>query len=236
MKYMKHYGAKFEMFQSIIAKSNPVIVEVGAHYGEDSMRFVESFDNATVYCFEPDPRNVKIFKKHIKNDNVKLFEIALSDTTGECEFFQSYDNTQSNFVPDKYDWISLEDYEKDLLSNSGSSSLKKGYSKILTDSIKVKTQRFDVWHDENEIADIDLVWIDVQGAEREVIEGMGDKIQNIKFIWIEYGELAYEGALSRRETVSMLGDRNFDVVQRLSSTTPSGDLLFFNRAPKESQQ
>ena len=35
---------------------NPVIVEIGAHYGEDSIDFVRAMNPSCVHCFEPDPR------------------------------------------------------------------------------------------------------------------------------------------------------------------------------------
>ena len=82
MKYMKHYGEKFNMFKSIIKKNNPVIVEVGAHYGEDSMRFVETFPKCKIFCFEPDKRNIDIFKKYVNDKRVHLFEVALSNKSG----------------------------------------------------------------------------------------------------------------------------------------------------------
>jgi FkbM family methyltransferase len=228
MKYMKHYYPKFDMFKTLFNKNNPVIIEVGAHYGEDSLRFSEAFEQAKIYCFEPDPRNIKIFKKYVNKDNIKLFECALSNKSGEQEFFQSYDETQTSSVPSKYDWISLTDYQKNLLSNSGSSSLKRGYNKVLSKSIIVKTQRFDQWYDENSVSDIDLMWIDVQGAEKEVLEGIGNKIKNIKFIWLEYGEKEYTGALTALETILLLRSKNFEIKENFPTGENTGDLLFYN--------
>jgi 2-O-methyltransferase len=225
---MKHYHNKFKMFQSIMKKDNPIIVEVGAHYGEDSLRFSEIFKKAKIYCFEPDPRNIKIFKKYVNHPNIILYETALSNEEGEQEFFQSYDKIKGEVVPAKYDWINLEDYKKNLLSGSGASSLKKGFNQTLSESIRVKTERFDKWYRDQNISLIDLMWIDVQGAEKEVIEGMGNEISNIKFIWIEYGELFYEGALSKTETISLLNSKNFKKEAEYSNNNSSGDLLFFN--------
>ena len=73
---------------------------------------------------------------------------------------------------------------------------------------------------------IDLVWIDVQGAEGDVIEGMGEKIKSINYVWIEYGEKAYEDALSREETIKLFEDKGFYLVNHLSSKHQTGDLLF----------
>lgn len=227
MAWMKTYGKKFEDFKSILNKDNPKIIEIGAHFGEDSVRFSETFANAEIFCFEPDPRCVKVFKKYVKNKNIKLFPIALSDKNGTAEFYQSYDNNIVDFVPNKYDWIDVKDYNDNKLSNSGSSSLKAGYRNNL-DKIVVETKRFDDWYIENNISDIDLVWIDVQGAEKEVLDGIGDIINNIGLIWIEYGEKEYEGALSREETILYMKEKGFLMVDALSSNSESGDLMLYN--------
>lgn len=225
VSYLKHYKEKFENFKNLLNKENPIIVEVGAHYGEDSLRFLEIFENPTLYCFEPDPRNVRIFKKYVLDSKIKLFEFALSDKNGEGAFFQSYDEEQSNYVPAKYDWIKDEDYKNEKLGNSGSSSLKKGYNKTLPSAIKVQTRRFDTWCSENNIQEIDLAWIDVQGAERDVLDGMGALINRVKYIWIEYGEKMYEGAMSRQETIEYFRSRGFKILDKYSSYSQVGDLL-----------
>jgi len=225
MNIMKKYKKKFNMFKAIIGKDDPIILEIGAHFGEDSMRFAEAFPKATIHCFEPDPRCIEIFKKHVKNDRIKLHEIALSSVEGELEFYQSY-NDQESETPEKYDWISDEDYKDLKLGNSGSSSLKKGYDKNLKETIRVKALTYDKWAETNNINNVDLAWIDVQGAEKEVLDGMSNKIKHIKLMWIEFGELQYEGALTREETIKYMKSRGFKTIEHFSSKGSSGDLLF----------
>ncbi len=226
---MKHYKDKFSMIKKIVGKENPVIIEIGAHYGEDSLRLAETFSGLELYCFEPDPRNIVAFKKYIKDPRIQLFEIALSDTSGVAEFYQSYQEYDETDLPTKYDWIDQEVYLKESLNNSGSSSLKKGYKFVLNDSILVKTQRFDEWSEENEIQEVDFAWIDVQGAEKEVLDGMGESIRKIKLIWIEYGETQYVGALRRSETINYLHNKGFTPVEQFSSQGNAGDLLFLRK-------
>ena len=226
MSVMKSYKQKFDTFKEVLDKENPVIVEIGAHFGEDSMRFCEVFPESKVFCFEPDPRCIEVFKKYVKDDRIKLFELALSNKNGKADFYQSYDG-RDEFVPEKYDWINIEDYRNNKLSNSGSSSLKKGYRNNLA-KIVVETKRFDDWYTENNIGEIDLAWIDVQGAEKDVLEGMGNSIENIAIIWIEYGEKEYDGALTRNDTISYMEKKGFLVVDSLSSIAESGDLMLYN--------
>ena len=230
MSWMKKYKKKFNLFKVVLGRDNPTIIEIGAHFGEDSVRFTEAFPSARIFAFEPDPRSIEIFKKHVNDDRIELIELALSDVEGELEFFQSYQEYQPADVPSKYDWISEQDYKKGKLNNSGSSSLKKGYQHVLGETIKVKSKRYDNWACERDIRHVDLAWIDVQGAEKDVILGMGDEIKNIKFIWTEYGEMMYEGSMSRQDTIKLLDEKGFGAIEELSDRGSSGDLLFRNRS------
>lgn len=226
---MKHYASKFNMIKNLLKKENPTIVEIGAHYGEDSLRFLEAFRDIQLFCFEPDPRNIAIFKKYVNDSRVKLFEIALSSDKGTSTFYQAYQEYKLDRIPSKYDWIDKKDYIGKHLNNSGASSLKKGYSHVLNEQIEVNTERYDTWCEENSVDSVDFVWMDVQGAERDVIDGMGDKIQNIKFMWMEYGEDAYEDGMSRSDTLLLMRNKGFAEVRRHSNPGAKGDILFINR-------
>ena len=225
---MKHYGKKFQLIKELIKKNDPLIIEIGAHYGEDTLRLLETFPNAEIHCFEPDSRNHAIFEKLVNNDHVKLYNFALSDKEGEAKFFRSYSDEKIEIVPEKYDFISLEEYVNEKLNGSGASSLKPGFPDILSKEYYVNTRRFDTWYADNQIGEIDFAWIDVQGAERDVINGMGDIIKQIKYIWMEFGEDQYQDAMNRQETIELLDSKSFDIITYLSSLERKGDLVFKN--------
>ena len=184
---MKHYGPKFQKIKDLLNKNNPIIVEIGAHYGEDTLRFLETFPNAKIYCFEPDDRNINIFNKIVNDNRVVLNQLALSNKSCKSRFYKSFTKYESDILPEKYDFISYDEYQNNLLHNSGSSSIKKGYTNCLSEEYYVQTIRFDDWYSNNKIGSIDFVWIDVQGAEYEVIDGMGTTIQKISYIWMGVG-------------------------------------------------
>ena len=229
MEVMKHYKAKFDFLKKIIPKDNPVVVEIGAHYGEDSLRFLETFPQITLHCFEPDPRNIKVFKKYVNDERVILHETALSNKNGTAEFYQSYQEHNKAPTPDKYDWIDSVTYDEEKLNNSGSSSLKKGYEFTLGETVTVTTQTYLDWADQNSVDAVDFVWMDVQGAEKDVLDGMGDAIRNIQLFWMEYGETSYEDAMTREETIAYMSARGFAAVEKFSSQAAAGDLLFLRK-------
>ena len=95
--------------------------------------------------------------------------------------------------------------------------------------IKVKTVRLDIWASDNNIDVIDFIWIDVQGAEKHVIEGLKNIIIKIRYIQLEYGETSYEGGLSKNETYDMMIDNNFELVSDYNPNSSNGDFLFKNK-------
>jgi 16S rRNA C1402 N4-methylase RsmH len=86
-----------EGIAALIKKQNPTILEIGCNDGTDTLAFLRVMPKAKIYCFEPDPRAVKRFKERMGTyfDKVKLFEVAVSDQTGQIDFHQS-----SGDVPD----------------------------------------------------------------------------------------------------------------------------------------
>ena len=229
MNFMKHYSQKFQNIKKLVNNDNPVIIEIGAHYGEDTLRFFETFPNAQIFCFEPDKRNIQIFKKLVNHTNIELIEKAVSNENGQSKFYPSYVNSAIDDVPSKYDFISKDEYIGLGLNGSGASSLKKGFPMCLTENYFVTVIRFDKWYSTRNIGLIDFVWIDVQGAEKEVIEGMGKVIQKIRMIWMEYGENQYNGAMDRLQTIDLLNSKGFSLESQLSDSGPQGDLLFKNK-------
>ena len=181
-----------------------IFFEIGSHFGMDTIKLLET--SSKVHCFEPDERNIKIFRE--KNIPVFLNEFAISDKDGDNDFFLSsgsvYDSVHGPTVDDefnKHDW-------------SASSSLKKPKNHLsvtpwvkFENTIKVKTQRIDSYCKENEISHIDLVWMDVQGAEMDVISGMGDFIKKVHYVFTEYSNSElYENQPTKDQILNILGE------------------------------
>ncbi len=88
------------------------------------------------------------------------------------------------------------------------------------------TRSLDSFCEENGIEHIDFLWMDVQGAEKEVFLGAKNMIGKIDYIYTEYHEEEmYEGATNLQTVSDLLP--GYDLAQNWPYTdVMGGDALF----------
>ena len=192
-------------------KNIKTILDIGASFGEYATRARNLFPDAEIISFEAIPKSYKILSEKFKNDSLhKCFNIALSNYTGETVFRIS--------------------------SNSGSSSLlemndlhKINYpvSKDIQE-ININCDKLD-----NVIKDLKLkrnvlMKLDVQGAEKLVLEGAEETLKNVDIIFseINFSEL-YKGNVPFSELCRYLLEKGFTVIgiENISQSTIDGTYL-----------
>ncbi len=144
-----------------------VILDIGAKDCKESLTFTKIFPNSKVYSFECNPEALQTCRNNAeKSDRIQLIEKAISCIDGEREFY-------------------IPDFKR----NSGAASLYKPKSNLKywgnKSIITVDSIRMDTFIKEENIKNIDWVWIDVQGAEVEVLESFGECLKNVNNLYIE---------------------------------------------------
>ena len=218
-----------EEIAALIKKPNPTILDIGCNDGTDTLAFLRVMPQAQIYCFEPDPRAIRRFKKRMEShlDKVRLFEVAVSNQTGQIDFYQSTGPTgQIDFYQSAGGDLTERDWDL-----SGSIRRPKHhlidypwvkFGKMIT----VSSCRLDDWCAENDVRQVDFIWMDVQGAEGDVIAGAPKILEETRFLHIEYGNNeSYEGQLSYKKLLARLP--SFEVVTRYPE-----DVLLMNRVAK----
>ena len=131
------------------------IIEIGAYDCEESLKFTSIFPNASITAFECSP---KLIDKCRYNSN-KSDRITLVEKmvtdTPDNTIFYNCKGGESSMCYPKYD---------------------KHYL------INVSTIRMDEYLDNSEV---DFLWIDVQGAELNVLHSFGNKLKNVNTIYCE---------------------------------------------------
>lgn len=146
------------------------IFDIGSHIGYHSFFFSKLVGNhGKVFAFEPNPFNAKRIQENIdKNSvkNIKLYNIALSSENSETDFLCT-DNIESGTSSGGFIQDSDTLYEKTGYENDG------GF-----DRIKVKMQKLDDLEEiKHKNLKVDVLKIDVEGAESLVLEGAKETIK-----------------------------------------------------------
>jgi FkbM family methyltransferase len=134
-----------------------VVIDIGANIGSFSL--YASYHGATVYAIEPEPHNLEALKKNIKLNNKE-------DSVYVCPY-------------------AISDYKGTaVISDEG------GGATIVDDGIfgaEVEVMPLDMFFDLYHIKEVDVLKIDVEGAEPEIILGASkETLQKCKYITMEF--------------------------------------------------
>ena len=168
--------------KSIDKKEVKTIFELGSRDLIDAKKLINHYNNAICYSFECNPdclieckKNKANFNKD-ENERIILIENAVS-----------IDNNKVLFRP----------FDLSIYNNMGSSSMLEidfsmrnkddpDYNKgKVQKEIEVNGIRIDTYMENNNIQNIDLLCIDLQGYELQAIKSMGEKIKTVKYIITE---------------------------------------------------
>lgn len=180
--------------QKILPKDRPAsVIELGAHWAWDT-RIISSFiQPGSVYvAVEADPRNVPILRESTKDLTVRIVECAIWNEPGEATFWLCGDENQNASSSIRRPTGHLRYFPK--VSFSG--------------PITVRTRTLDdVAAECYPQGVVDLLWCDIQGAEREMILGGQKTLERTAYMMLEAEAVEfYDGQALRGELLAMLPD------------------------------
>ena len=195
--------------KSFWKKRKSIIIEVGSHNGCDTILLSSISKLLEIHTFEADPRLKKFLYNKFKNKrNITFYPYAVTFLKKPQKFYASK-ALDKNF------------------KNTGSSSIIKTKDLIASESIfTVPTIALDDVRALHEF-EIFLIWVDVQGAENQVIKSGISLFKSAKLLWIEYGESEYEEFLSREELINLFEKTHY--VSLFSNRSKKGNLLLIKK-------
>jgi len=184
-----------KMFKEGISKGD-VVLDLGANVGYYSLLAAQLVGKeGKVYSFEPEPKNFSVLLKNIElngYDNIVPVQKAVSDTSGKITFFLHNRDTGAHTI-----------YQPD------------PGERQFAESIEVETVTLDEFLDGKE-NHINVVKVDVEGAEMAVLSGMKKMIMenhNLKmFIEFHPPGIKRRGESSSAFARQLLEDYGFSVL------------------------
>jgi FkbM family methyltransferase len=146
----------FLVTQSLVRNPAPVIFDVGAHVGETAARYRALFPGAWIHSFEPSPASVERLAAACRGDErVEVHAAAVSDATGTSKLH-----------------LNRASVTNSLLASDGRAENYWGLGLLDSEGeVTVATLALDDFCRDRRIEHVDVLKIDVQGAEYAVLAG-----------------------------------------------------------------
>lgn len=184
------YDAQLEQVIKKLCQTNQGIntLDIGAHLGEISDLFLHYAPQGKHLLFEPIPElNEGLKSKYAKTAAVKIFKVALSNQADEVSFHHNktnpaYSGLEKRAYPSEQDEVN---------------------------KITVKTDLLDAVLENENLAHLDLIKIDVEGGELGVLEGAKKTIKQHRPIII------FEHGLGASEFYETTPEKVFDLLKSL---------------------
>lgn len=170
-KYAEYENKPIDLIGKFTRK-DPVIVEAGGHYGIDTLKFVKKWPTCSVHTFEPNPHAFDYLLQNTKHlSNVFQYNLAIGDINGKAPFYISWGPDGDNY-------------------------LFEGASSLLPTSVEMKDKHkgpvidvecitLDEWSREQQIYDIDVLWLDLGGFEIQALYACPNLLSMTRVIYVK---------------------------------------------------
>lgn len=189
------------------------ILEIGARDCRETLAFAEQFPSASIVAFECNPDMLPACRAAVAGrGNIRLIEKAVAEHPGRLAF-----------------------YPVDPAVNAGASSLYQASGSYALEhypqrKIEVEAVTLQAFLEAEAIPRIDLLWMDIQGAELAALKGLGARIADVALIHaeVEFEEI-YTGQPLFPEVRAFLESQGFRFLGFTIYARHSADAVFANR-------
>ena len=178
------------------------LVVIGAHSGVWLKSLFEDYQNQNILLVEPVPYNISLLKKNTaKYNNIKIETSALSDKNEIKKFY--YVKPDSIEKLGKH-WASgIGSFDKHHILNHKNKRFKIENSDI--EEIEIQYLTFSDLINKYSITSVDMLQIDVEGAEFEILNSIDFKKILIKKIIFEFKH--FDGTFKEGSKLKLIKDK-----------------------------
>ncbi len=173
-------------------KKNPVIFDVGANIGDSLLYFKWLYPESVIYAFEPHNDAFLILQKNVKDNKFKkilLYNFGLGKEKKKTVLYSNKDNT----------FYSSSEF-KGVIRNQG---------EILKSTVSI--ENIGEISAFKKIKTIDLIKLDVEGAEMGAIQSMESLLDRTRCVILEYHLLDSISSNSFDKIISLLKKHEFSI-------------------------
>jgi 2-O-methyltransferase len=188
---------RISRISSFVRSDSPVIIEAGAFDGQDTKRFLNAWSNCKIFAFEPVPNLAdRLSKLFDGEERVSVIEKSLVGGI-------SRDVTMYTFQMD-----SVPNGSSSILQPTG--HLDRQPTIDLAKTIQVTGVTLDEWAESEGVGAVDILWLDLQGAELDVLRSANSLLSRTHIVHVEISdEPLYLGAAVKQQVIDFLHTKGF---------------------------
>ena len=183
----------------LAGRTRPVLFDIGAHFGETHAVFARQFEDAEIFCFEPFPDSyARLAENTAARKDSRAFNIGFSDQPGRKDFNANRSSPTNSL-------LELDKRAPETWNMPG----------LLGDhKVSCEFDTVDNFIQAHGLSRIDLLKMDVQGAEYQVLTGAETALKNgmIDTIYMEIiTGPTYVGQWPTDRYMAYLRERGFEL-------------------------
>lgn len=225
-------GPNFNSFHQFVLRADKILpaldvkvsLDLGSRDGEVALYLRDHYPNAEVFAFECNPEAIRLCRQNLGDQKrIQLVERAVCEIDGPVTFYAI--DPELTKTPDPE-------------GNIGASSLylaEPGYphERYVQNAITVDSVSLASWASVQvpQINHVDVIWMDLQGAELRALQGLGSLLDTVKLIYteVEYKKM-YQGQPLADEVHAFLTSRGFMRMMRLNAWEWFGDEVYCRKS------
>ncbi len=215
--FCAHTFVPMDLIVSLLP-ANPIVIEAGAQFGEDTEKMSLLWPKGSLYAFEPSPVTYSsVAELSSRKSNVFSFQLALSNVSGKMPFYLA-GGASSLLIPQ--DNFNREYFHADL-----------DHPAI------VESVELDNWLDQQGINKVDFLWLDMEGNELNALKGAQKHLSDIMLIYTEVNIARFwNECVCYEELKSWLAVNGFEEIWSEIAPAWQGNALFLNRKKHNESQ
>jgi FkbM family methyltransferase len=197
-----------------------VVFDIGSRDGSQALQLAGLFPEAEVIAIECNAQTIEACRRKVeRNPRVKLVEKAINSYTGCCDFYP---------IDPERTITTWED------GNPGASSLFVANGEYPVETyvqkkVEVECIRLDDLCTQQGIDAIDLIWMDLQGAELLALESAGTFLDRVRYIYTEVSHRPiYNGQCMFEDVEAFLTARGFRRCTAIDRSRWQQDAIYEN--------
>jgi len=210
-----------DMFRLFARTAVRTVIDGGGYHGEIALFIARLFPESVVYSFEPSSASFRTLVDNVKgNSRIRPVPVGLSSARKGATLY-----------------VNAQDSANALSPTAEGGKKYQSWQTVNVGSEEVQLVTLDEWATESDVADIDIVKLDLQGHELHALQGAEKTLAStVKLIYTEVEIVrVYEDNCLMFELETYLDSLGFDLFQLYNLTSGDdgqlvcGDAIFLHR-------